>query len=592
MGNIFFDIGSIIIIATVFAYIAKMMKQPLIPAYIITGLVIGPLFGFITNTAVITTMSEIGIAFLLFMVGMEIDIKKLSNVGLISYLGGLTQMVATFTFAFILSMFIGFIYREAFYIGLIIAFSSTMVVVKLLSDKREVDTLHGRIIIGILVMQDILAILVLSVLTSLDNFSFLIIIFSLLKGILLFITAYICAKYIFPKMLKFAAKSQELLFLVALTICFLFAFIFNKIGYIVIFIWRGASLHLSPAIYNMLEPGFSIAIGAFVAGVTLANSPYTIEIIGRIKSLRDFFATIFFVSLGLELTFGSMASILKPLIILTLVVIIFKPFILMFICSFFGYKKRTSFLSSMSLAQVSEFSLIIVAQGLILGHIGQDIFTLTILLAIITITSTSYFIKYEDTIFQKIKKYIKFFDRFTESSSELEYMPRRKRNQVILCGYNRIGYSVVKTIKRLKRRLLVVDFNPEVIRKLMKEKIACMYGDIGDIEVLERLNLKDASMVVSTIPTKRDNLMLIRKAKEANKDVIIFVAANQVEDALSFYDAGADYVILPHFIGGEHLSLLIEDFSGDINKIIQKKLSHIKELHERRGLGHEHPKHH
>ncbi len=592
MDNIFFDIGSIIIIATIFAYLAKMMKQPLIPAYIITGLIIGPLFGFITNTAVIMTMSEIGIAFLLFMVGMEIDMKKLSNVGLISYLGGLTQMVATFTVAFIVSMFIGFIYREAFYIGLIIAFSSTMVVVKLLSDKRQVDTLHGRIVIGILVMQDILAIFVLSVLTSLDNLSFLILIFSLLKGILLFITAYVCAKHIFPKILKFAAKSQELLFLVALTICFLFAFIFNKIGYIAIFIWRGSSLYLSPAIYNMLEPGFSIAIGAFVAGVTLANSPYTIEIIGRIKSLRDFFATIFFVSLGLELTIGSMGAILKPLIILTLVVVIFKPFILMFICSFLGYKKRTSFLSSMSLAQVSEFSLIIVAQGLILGHIGQDIFTLTILMAIITITLTSYFIKYEDRAFQKTKKYIEVFDRFTRSSSELEYMPKKKKHEVILCGYNRIGYSVVKTIRRLKKHLLVVDFNPEVIRKLMKEKVACMYGDIGDTEVLERLNLKDAKMVVSTIPTKRDNLMLIRKAKEENKEVIIFVAANQVEEALSFYDAGADYVILPHFLGGDHLSVLIEDFSGDVNKIIQKKLGHIKELHERRELGHEHPKHH
>src|SRR3989338_2511834 len=171
MENIFFDIGAIIIIATVFAYLAKLMKQPLIPAYIVTGLIIGPLAGLITNAAVIMNMSEIGIAFLLFMVGMEMDIKKLKDVGLISYLGGLTQVVATFTFAFIMSMFIGFINREALYIGLIIAFSSTTIVIKLLSDKREIDTLHGRIIIGILLMQDIIAIFVLLILTNLDNFS-------------------------------------------------------------------------------------------------------------------------------------------------------------------------------------------------------------------------------------------------------------------------------------------------------------------------------------------------------------------------------------------------------------------------------------
>src|SRR3989344_4673205 len=230
----------------------------------------------------------------------------------------------------------------------------------------------------------------------------------------------------------------------------------------------------------MLEPGFSIAIGAYVAGVTLANSPYIVEIIGRIKPLRDFFATIFFVSLGLQLTIGSATTIIKPLIILILFVIILKPFILMFICSFFGYKKRTGFLSSMSLAQVSEFSLIIVAQGLVLGHVGQDIFTLTILLAIITITLTSYFIKYEEDIFQKIKRYIGFFDRFTESGHELEYIPDIKKNHIILCGYKRIGYSVVKTLRKLKKDLIIVDFNPEVIRKLMKEHIACLYGDVGD----------------------------------------------------------------------------------------------------------------
>ena len=151
---------------------------------------------------------------------------------------------------------------------------------------------------------------------------------------------------------------------------------------------------------------------------------------------------------------------------------------------------------------------------------------------------------------------------------------------------------MVKTLKRLKKNLLIIDFNPEVIRKLIKERMPCLYGDVGDIEVLERLNLKNASMVISTVPTRRDNLLLIRKTKEANKNAIIFVAANQLDEALSLYDAGADYVILPHFLGGEHLSVLIEDLGKDVRKIIHKKLSHIKELQERRELGHEHPRHH
>jgi len=566
MENIFFDIGAIIIIATVFAFIAKTFKQPLIPAYVLTGIIIGPFLGLITNTDVITTLSEIGIAFLLFIVGLEMDLRKLRDVGLISSVGGMVQMLSIFTATFILAVFLGFVYREAIYLGLIIAFSSTMVVVKLLSDKHEIDTLHGRIIIGFLLMQDIIAILALSVLMTIDNFSFSFLILSVVKGVVVFLVAVAASKFLFPALFEFAAKSQELLFIAAVSVSFAFSILFYYIG-------------------------FSIAIGAFVAGVTLANLPYNIEIIGKVKSLRDFFAVIFFVSLGMELILGSFWALLKPLIIFIILIIFLKPLITMSLCSFFGYKKRTAFLTSMSLAQISEFSLIIVAQGLFLGHLSQEIFSLTVILAVATIVSTSYFIKYEDKLYRKLAGFLEIFDRLTGTYNDLEYVPRKK-HEVILCGYNRIGYSIVNTLKKLKKKLLVVDFNPEVIRKLIDEKIPCIYGDVGDLEVLERLNLREAKMVISTVPKKRDNLLLIKKTKEENKKAIVFVNASHVEDALRLYDAGADYVVLPHFLGGEHVSLLIEDFTGDIKKIIDTKIKHIKELKKRRELGHEHPVHH
>ena len=566
MENIFFDIGAIIIIATVFAFIAKALKQPLIPAYVLTGIIIGPILGLITNTEIITTLSEIGIAFLLFIVGLEMDLRKLRDVGLISSVGGMVQMLSIFTATFILAVFLGFVYREAIYLGLIIAFSSTMVVVKLLSDKHEIDTLHGRIIIGFLLMQDIIAILALSVLLTIDNFSFSFLILSVVKGIVVFLVAVAASKFLFPALFEFAAKSQELLFIAAVSVSFAFSILFYYIG-------------------------FSIAIGAFVAGVTLANLPYNIEIIGKVKSLRDFFAVIFFVSLGMELLLGSFGALLKPLIIFIILIIFLKPLITMFLCSFFGYKKRTAFLTSISLAQISEFSLIIVAQGLFLGHLSQEIFSLTVILAVATIVSTSYFIKYEDKLYRKLAGFLEIFDRLTGTYNDLEYVPRKK-HEVILCGYNRIGYSIVNTLKRLKKKLLVVDFNPEVIRKLIDEKIPCIYGDVGDLEVLGRLNLREAKMVISTVPKKRDNLLLIKKTKEENKKVVVFVNASHVEDALRLYDAGADYVLLPHFLGGEHVSLLIEDFTGDIKKIIDTKIKHIKELKTRRELGHEHPAHH
>jgi len=591
MQNIFFDIGIVIIIATAFAFVAKKLKQPLIPAYVLAGIVIGPVLGLITNTEVITNLSEIGIAFLLFIVGLEMNLRKLKDVGMVSSVGGLVQMLSIFTFTFILAVFLGFIYQEAIYLGLIIAFSSTMVVVKLLSDKRTLDTLHGRIIIGFLLMQDILAILVLSILNTMDNFTFTFLVLSVVKGVIVFLVAIGASRYIFPALFEFAAKSQELLFIAAVSISFLFSIVFANIGKIIIFLIGMLGVSLSSNMVEYLSPGFSIAIGAFVAGITLANLPYNIEIIGKIKSLRDFFAVIFFVSLGMELFLGSFMVLLKPLLIFLVLVILLKPLVTMFLCSFFGYKKRTSFSASISLAQISEFSLIIVAQGLFLGHVSQEIFSLTVILAVITIVLTSYFIKYEDKVYFKLAGILEVFDKLTGAYGHLEYLPRRK-HEVILCGYNRIGYSIVNTLKKLKKKLLVVDFNPEVIVDLINEKIPCIYGDIGDSETLERINLKGAEMVISTVPMKRDNLLLIKKTKERNKKAVIFVTSTQIENALKLYDAGADYVILPHFLGGEHVSLLIEDFTVDINSIIKTKVNHIEDLKKRRTLGHEHPAHH
>ncbi len=566
IDNLFISIGIIIVVATFFAYIAKLLKQPLILAYIVTGLVIGPALGWITNSATIATLSEIGIAFLLFIVGLEIDFKKLKNVAVISSLGGIIQILLLFTVGYIISMFFGFRNINAIYIALILAFSSTMVVVKLLSDKKQIDTLHGRIIIGFLLMQDFFAILALSILST-STLSFYPIAMSLLKFMIFLLLSFIIGKFLIGHAMKFAAKSQELFFLVSVALLFLFALFAQYLG-------------------------LSIIIGSFIAGVVLGNLPYQIEIVGKVRSLKDFFSTIFFVSLGLELSLSSITSIIKPLIILIIFVIIGKPLLTMFLCAFFGYRKRPSFLTAISLAQISEFSLIIVTQGLLLGHISQDVFSMTVILAIVTMTITSYTISFDNKLYNFFSKYLNIFDKIGKKSSQLEYMPKRKNIDVILCGFNRIGYSVYRVIRKLRKKLLVIDYNPEVVRELVGKKIPCIYGDIGDPEIIETVDLKEIKMLISTVPNKFDNLLLIKKTKEVNKRAIIFVTASQVDEALGLYDAGADYVILPHFLGGEHASVLIEEFGLDINKIFETKLRHIKELKHRKTLGHEHPSHH
>ncbi len=595
INGIFTDIGIVIIIATIGAIVAKLVKQPLIPAYVLTGLLIGPVLGLITNMEVISTLSEIGIAFMLFIVGLEIDFKRLRNVAFVSSIGGIILIFVMFAIGVLVAMGFGFRSLSAAYMGLILSFSSTMVVIKLLSDKKELETLHGRMVLGILLMEDLFAIVAMTVLTSINTFSFLVILGSFVKGLILIGAAYFVGRYLFPALFKMAAKSQELLMLCSIAVCFLFALLFNQFGNIVLALWNrflpGVILH-EIVLKTLSAPGFSIAIGAFIAGVTLGHLPYNVEIEGKVRSLRDFFSTIFFVSLGMGLVMTDFTRFIIPLIVFFLIVVMIKPGIIMAISSFFGYKKRPSFLTAVTLAQSSEFSLIIVAQGLALGHISNNIFSFALILAMSTFIVSTYFIKYDNQVYQKFSKRLSIFEKLSTTPKHFEHMPKRRVFKVILCGYNRIGYSVVKTLKKVKKSLLVVDFNPEVVRDLIEEKVHCMYGDVGDTEVIERMGIKTAQILISTVPDKFDNLLLIKKAKQINKKIIVMVTGSQVEEALEMYEAGADYVILPHFLGGEHISLMINEYqNGDFKDVLKNKISHIEELHRRRKMGHRHPKH-
>jgi Kef-type K+ transport system membrane component KefB len=591
MDAIFFELGILIIIASFIAIIIKLLRQPFVPAYILTGLLLGPIFGIITDKTLIASLSEIGIAFLLFMVGLEIDISKLKDVFLISTIGTTIQVLLVTGFGFLISYLLGFSPITSIYIGLVLAFSSTMVVIKILSEKKEITTLHGRIIIGFLLMQDILAILALSALTSVDNFSGIMLLISLLKGILLLLVVIVFTLYIFPLLFHFAAKSQELLFLIAISICFLFSIIFNEIGVYLVNL-LSMFIQVPVDISEMLLPGFSVAIGAFAAGLSISSLPYNLEIEGKITPLKDFFAILFFVSLGIELNLSYIGSIIVPLIIFLLFVMILKPVLIMVISSVFGYKKRTSFFTGAYMAQVSEFSLIIVMQGLALGHISEEIFSLTVILAVISIVITSYADKI-DSFYTKIKSFFKWVDRLPSFySTQIEYVPEKKPDvDVILIGYDRIGYSVFNKLKSLKQNFLVIDYNPEVIKKLAEKKVYCIYGDISDVEVMDRLDFSKVKFVICTTPHEKSSLRLIKKVQTENSKTIVFVTANHVDDALKLYDAGADYVILPHFLGGDHVSLMLEDATSNASAMIVRKIKnikskHIKELTHRRNLGH------
>ncbi|MBT4446179.1 hypothetical protein HOA92_05990 [archaeon] len=561
-SNIFVELGIIVILAGFLALLFRWARQPQLLAYIFVGVLITPILGIITSSSVIDAMSTIGIAFLLFIVGLEMDLKKLKTVAFISSVGGTVQIAILFTTSFLIAMLLGFIPLEAMYIGLMLAFSSTMIVMKFLSDRRELSTLHGRIVVGILLMEDLFAIFALSILTTIGDFTPSILVLALLKFVALIAAAYFATKFIFPTLFRFAARAQELLLVASLAICFLFSLSFHYLG-------------------------FSVAIGAFAAGLTLGNLRYNLEIIARVRSLRDFFSLLFFVSLGMGLSLGVVQTYWKELIVFSLFIILFKPLIVLTLCTVFRYTKKPAFYSALYLTQIGEFALIIAAQGKLLGHLSSDIFSMVVLVALITITTTSYFVKYNSQIFAFVEPYLTFLDRY--NTEGLEFLPQDHKPKIVLCGHNRIGYSILRKLKRNKKNILVVDYNPEIIASTARRGFHCIYGEVDDEEIIRKMNLRGIKLLISTIPGLRENLILIKRTRAVNKKARIIATAASTDDALELYKAGADYVTLPHFLGGEHIANIVTGVRKKVINLSEEKERHLHELRLRKKRGHDHP---
>ncbi|MBN1792085.1 cation:proton antiporter [Candidatus Woesearchaeota archaeon] len=560
MTDIFFELGIIIVMAGVVAYFARLLKQPLIPAYIVAGILLGPLFSVITDKAIIDSLSEIGITFLLFSAGLELDMKKIKDVGKGAVIGAITHMTILFLIGFGVFTLLGYGSTVSVYLGLMLIFSSTLVVIKLLSDKKELDTLHGRIIIGILLIQDLVAIVALSILNMSGGssaFSTLALLFA--EGLAVLLIGFLVAKVTFQNVFKFAAKNDQLLFVLTISILFAFSLIYAKIG-------------------------FSVAIGAFVAGLLMAQLPYKYEMISQVKGLKEFFAVIFFVSIGLALEPVPFESIRLPLGILLFLILAGIPLVIMTALGLAGYRKRTAFFTGITLAQVSEFSLIMMKTGLSQGHIPQEIFSLAILLSLITLTITAYFVKYDEKIYALLGRRLDYIDSLSagNKNDDYSYSPEEHKPKVILVGYDRTGYGILQRLKKLGKKVLVVDINPDIIKKLVEQKVPCLYGDIGDVEIIERLGFEDVDVVISTIPNFPETMLLIDEVRKKNPGANVIVTAYDGDDALKLYEAGADYVIVPHFLGGEHLGVILKELTGSVTKMLRIKVAHLKALEERK----------
>jgi len=540
----------------------RILKQPLIIGYIIAGVITGPFFlGIISEIDTLKLFSQFGVAFLLFVVGLHLSPRVVKEVGRISLITGIGQIIFTFILGYFLAKALGFTPLTAAYIAIAISFSSTIIIMKLLSDKGDLDTLYGKISIGFLLVQDLVAIIILILVSSFSSGNFLEKIgATLFKGIFFLAVLTPISIYVLPKFQSFFGKSQEFLFVFSIA-------------------W---GLGLASLFFYA---GLTIEVGALIAGVLLSVSPYSLEISSRMKPLRDFFLISFFLLLGAQMTVGSIGSLIVPAILFSLLVLVGNPIIVMSLMAMEGYTKKTNFLAGLTVAQISEFSLILIALGARVGHISAEILSLMTLIGMITIAGCTYMMLYSNKLYHKFSKYLSLFEKKGIRGKVI----KQRDVDAILFGYNRIGFGILNSLKKIKKKYLVVDYDPGVISDLTKLNVPSLYGDVDDEELLESLSLKKINIAVSTIPDFETNALLTEKIRNVNKEAIIIVRAHRIEDALDLYKKGANYVLTPHFLGGEYVARMISIIKTDSKGYEEEKERHIKMLREIYSRGKEHP---
>jgi len=563
MTEVFIQISFIILIVFAVSFIMRLLKQPLIIAYIISGIIVGPYFlGILPGIEAVYTFSEIGIALLLFIVGLHLTPKVIKEVGKISLITGLGQIFFTAVAGYFIAIMLGFTPITALYIAVALTFSSTIIILKLLSDKGDLDNLYGKISIGFLLVQDFIAILALIVISSLSTGeSFLGTIgLTLLKGAGLIAILAPISIFLLPKLQRFFARSQEFLFVFSIT-------------------W---GLGMASLFYFA---GLSIEVGALIAGVLLSVSPYHLEMSSKLKPLRDFFIISFFLLLGAQMAITNIGSLILPSVVFSLLILIGNPLIVMALMGLEGFTKKTGFLAGLTVAQIGEFSLIVAALGARVGHISNEILSLITLTSLITIGICTYLVLYSNKIYRLISKYLSIFEK-------KRLKEKRKISQninAVLFGYNRIGFGILTSLKKIKKKYLVVDFNPDVISDLKKLGIPSEYGDVDDDCLLRELPLKNLKLAISTIPDFETNELLIDTIKTENPKTIVIVRAHTIEDSMELYKKGADYVLTPHFLGGEYLAKMLKEIKTDEEGYKKEREKHIKMLTQRFEKGHEHP---
>ncbi len=557
-ASIFSELSLIIALAASISIVMRLLKQPLIIGHILTGVIVGPaMLHWINTPDTIEVFSSIGIALLLFIIGLGLNPRVIKEVGKVAAAAGLLQVAISTALGWACGLLLGFSSSESLFLGVALAFSSTIIILKLLADKKEQSRLYGKIATGMLIIQDVLAAIALLFVTAQakeGGFSIVQLAWLIVKGSAIAIPLLFIGNVILPKLHKFIASSQELLFLFALGWGFGFAALFELTG-------------------------FSLEIGALLAGVALASLPYTQEISARLRPLRDFFIVVFFIALGTRLTFTNIGLLLPAILVGSFIVIVLKPLVVLIIIGLMGYTKRTSFKTAIAMAQVSEFSLVFVVLANKQGLVSNDLVAILTFVTLISIAVSAYLILYADRLFELFERDLSLFER---RRRHFEHESRHNFD-MMLFGYQKGGHEFVKVFRSLKRPFVVVDYDPEVIDILEHQQINYVYGDVADIELLEEVGLDKVKLIVSTISDHETNLFLTKLIGEINEHAVLILHAETVEEAAELYGLGASYVVIPHYIGSEKIGAFIRKSGlkkSEFKKFREKHLAYLQTHYE------------
>ena len=532
----FTEIAALVLLAAGLGFLGLLLRQPLIVAFIAVGVLAGPdALGLVASTAFIETLSQISIAVLLFLVGLKLDVSLVKSLGRVAVATGLGQVTFTAAIGFLLCLAMGIDALTSLYIAVALTFSSTIIIVKLLSDKGEIGALHGKIALGFLIVQDLFVVLCMVVLSALgmgagaEGGALAEIARLILGGVVMVGGVVLFIRYAADWLLAQMARSPELLVIFATG-------------------WAAGLAALGDVV------GIGKEIGGLLAGVSLASTPFRDAIGSRLASLRDFLLLFFFIDLGSGLDLSTLGAQVGPAIVLSLFVLIGNPLIVLAIMGYMGYRKRTGFLAGLTVAQISEFSLIFMAMGITIGHVGDEAMGLVTLVGLVTIALSVYMITWSQKLYVLCEPILGVFERrdpFREADSEGERSEARAHDFVIF-GLGRFGSKIGRELNERGFRVLGVDFDPESVAGWRSKGMEAAFGDAMDPEFAAHLNLIGTRAVISAVPRDRGpltsadpQLALLHGLRTAGFRGRVALSVNRAEEAQALLDRGADMVLTP-----------------------------------------------